>query len=224
MLEVAVANPLMPRMIEITSPQNNQVCPSNSVWLNFTALTNFSQNFTSFSYSIDGQESITTDGSTLMTGLGSGSHTLKIYGNSTHDDYTYNDQLLEVVYFSITYSTVWITFIIVACAFIAVTFLVLLVNRRSLVKRLKSKKTVAFWVGLVCFLGSGAVFVVPSTWQILGDYLFPHYKYGAITIYPAPFLDHRLNRYGFGFGIDGSWHQKRQRHSWGGKKPIKNNA
>ncbi len=198
LLGVAVANPVISPMIGISSPQNNHVYPSNSVWLDFTALYSSGYNFTSFSYSLDGQNPKTTDGHTLLTDLPPGSHTLIIYGNATIGDYKHDDMLVDEVYFSTIYSTPWVMFTLVISAFIGLTMLILFVNRRQAARWLKSKKTFVFWIGLSCFLVSAVAIFVPSAWQVINDYLFPHYSHGALTVMPLPIFMAGLTFMGLG--------------------------
>ncbi len=184
----AVANPITPPMVVVATPQNNHVYPQNSVWLNFTvlpiAIKDF--NFSSFSYSLDGQAAQTTDGATLLTNLPSGSHTLAIYGKAGYGYWKDKDMLLDVLYFSTNYSTAWVGFIVVLLATSVPMSVGLFVNRRAVAGRLRQKKTGSFWVGLACFLFFAVFVFGPSIWQLTNKYLFPLYGHGALAISTVP--------------------------------------
>lgn len=109
-VEVAVANPLTPPIISVNSPQNNKIYSSNDVQVNFRVLPNSGYNFTSFTYVLDGQAPKATDGTTILTGLSSGSHTLTIYGTGTYRTgnrtYEHNDILVAEVYFNSFFNTI----------------------------------------------------------------------------------------------------------------------
>jgi len=100
-VEIAVANPLTPPLIEINSPQNNQIYPLNTVQLNFSVLPDAWFNFTSFTYVFDGQPPVATNGTTILTDLPSGSHTLTIYGRGASSGggtyYEHQDMLVAIV-------------------------------------------------------------------------------------------------------------------------------
>lgn len=91
------ANPISVPSIKVSSPENNKIYPSNQVLLSF-AVRYANDNFSSFSYSLDGQEPVNTNQSCVLTNLSSGSHTLIIYGNSTDNPYWKGHELLYIVY------------------------------------------------------------------------------------------------------------------------------
>jgi hypothetical protein len=175
-------------MVEVASPQNNQVYPQNSVWLNFTALPMAIKdfNFSSFSYSLDGRSLQITDGATLLTNLPSGSHTLAIYGKAGYGYWKDKDMLLDVLYFSTNYSTSWVVFIVVLLATSVPLSIGLFVNRRAVAERLRRKKTGSFWVGLACFLFFALFVFGPAIWQLTNKHLFPEYGHGALQISTVP--------------------------------------
>jgi hypothetical protein len=184
----AAANPIMPSLVEVTSPQNNQVYPQNSVWLNFTVLpfAVIDFNFTSFSYSLDGQTSKPTNGTTFLTDLPAGQHTLAIYGMGGSGYWQGQDMLLDVIYFSVNYSTPWVVFTVVLLATSVPLSVGLFVNRRAVAGRLRRQKTGSFWLGLVCFVFFATFVFGPSTWQLTSKYLFPQYGHGALQISTVP--------------------------------------
>lgn len=173
-VKVAKANPLSPPLIRVYSPQNNKIYSSNEVQLNFTVIPNTGVNLTSFAYSLDGQATKATNGSTILTGLSSGSHALTIYGNFTYPFQDYNSDL-ETIYFSTIYSPSLVTFAIILLAAFAIILVIFFKKRKQLIAALKRKKTASFWVGLACFLFFAILFFVPGVGQFVNDYLFPHY-------------------------------------------------
>jgi hypothetical protein len=175
-----LANPIPPPLIWVNSPQNYKIYSSNEVELNITVIPDTSISLTSFSFSLDGQETQATNGSTTLTNLSYGSHTLEIYGNNT-----YSYSTLAIVYFSTVYSTSWVVFTIVLVATVSIVLLLLLKKRRQIVAALKGKKTAGFWTGLVCFVFFAILFFIPAIWIAASDYLFPHYPNSLSTnIYP----------------------------------------
>jgi len=189
---LASANPISMPLVVVDSPQNNQIYPTTHVQLKFGLSPYAYYNFSSFAYSLDGQPTKATDGNTVLTDLAAGSHTLIIYGNSTHqNDYnsynTHNDMVLAIVYFSIVYSTAWITFGLTLFAAFSVTSLVLFTNRRQLVNRFKAKKTLSFWFGLTCFLFASLLFIA-NGWGMASNYLFPYYPHRLEVILFSPVL------------------------------------
>jgi hypothetical protein len=182
-IEVALANPLPAPMIEVTSPQNNKIYPSNSVQLNFTALPTSGYNFTSFSYNLDGQAQQPTGGNTLLSGLASGSHILKIYGNRTYQNSTrlQNDMLLQIVYFSTDYWTAWVVFTAMFAAVMVLTSFIFYANRVSLARKLRAKKNGRFWIGLILVIFFGGVVLGSSIWHSASDYFFPYYPHGLVV-------------------------------------------
>lgn len=177
-VEVAVANPLTPSLIAVNSPQNNRIYPSNTVQLHFSVLPNTWFNFTSFTYILDNQPPVATNGTTILTNLPAGSHTLTIYGRGTTSSggtyYEHQDMLVAIVYFSTEYSTTWITFTIITLAAVTIIPLLLFLKRRQIAAKLKDKKNGAFWLG-TALLVFGALVFVPFTWQAANDYLFPYW-------------------------------------------------
>jgi hypothetical protein len=171
--------------IYVNSPQTGKTYFSNDIQLNFTIVPNMGSNFTSFSYSIDGQANQTTDGNAILTALAPGTHTLQIHGNGTYlvgntiHDFRY---ALEAVYFGVFFSTesVMLT-IIIGTAFLIVG-LILLKKRRQLVRALKGKKTAGFWIGMVLFSFAMCFFVL-ALWPIAYDYLFWYYSRDYSTTY-----------------------------------------
>jgi hypothetical protein len=180
----ADANPLLPAVIRIESPSNNQIYPSGEVWLNFTRLPD-SDYVTSITYSLDDQAEITTNESNLLSGLSAGSHSLTLYAkmSAERDDYGY---LITKIYFSINYSSSWVTFAAVLSAVFAVSMLMLFVTRRQLITALKRKKIARFWVGLSVLLW-GSLFFSLVVGGALYDYLFPVYHggFGLNLVYPS---------------------------------------
>jgi hypothetical protein len=201
-VKVAFANPIESPLIQVNSPQNNKIYSSNDIQLDFTALPNTGYNFTSFAYSLDGQAAKATNGSTILTNLSYGSHTLIIYGTGTYkignNTFEHNDTVVAMVYFDALFSTSWVVFTIILIAVIAIGLLIFFNKRRQLITRLKGKKTVSFWFGLLCFLFSATLFFVPSVWQMADDYLFPHYPQG-ISVFPGYGIIFGLVFMGIGF-------------------------
>jgi hypothetical protein len=188
---LALANPLLPPLIRVDSPQNNKIYPSNDVLLKFTIIPNTGITLTSLTYSVDGQESKATNGSTILTDLPSGSHKLTIYGTGfysySNSNQTYPYYSVDVIYFSIVYSTVWVTFTITVTVVVSVILLTVFLLRRRLVTALTAKKTSKFWLGLASFLFAVFVFFIPMIWLIANNYLFPHYPIGmSINATPIP--------------------------------------
>jgi hypothetical protein len=180
-IDLAAANPIPAPLIRVDSPQNLQIYSSNNVFLNFTIIPNTGMNLSSFIYSIDEQAAKATDGNTILSGLPSGSHVLKIYGTSvlSHGNYAplYNSTL-AIVYFSTFYSTSWIVVTAILTVALAVSSVIVFKKRRKMVGALRGKKTFSFWLGLVCFLFFLTLVFIPSAWQMANDYLFPYYPRG----------------------------------------------
>ncbi|MCW3999989.1 MAG: hypothetical protein NWE93_07105 [Candidatus Bathyarchaeota archaeon] len=174
----ATANPIAPPMLTVDSPQDNQIYPS-SVMLSFAPTSHSGYNFTSFSYSLDGQPPKPTDGHTLLSDLACGSHTIEIYGNGTSDwsSEPKVNMLLGIVYFSVGYSTQWLVFLLVLVVVFVPLLLGCFINRRQLSARFHRKKTSAFWLGSAVLFFSAVIFA-PSAWQLASNYLFPHYPRG----------------------------------------------
>jgi hypothetical protein len=181
------ANPISMPYVLVNSPQNNQIYPSNTIQLTFTQSTYYDFiNFSSYSYSLDGQPAINTDGNTVLTNLAPGSHILTIYGNSTtqYSPSQINDRVLEKVYFSVAYSTMSVTFVSILSLILVPFLLALFLNRHRLVGRFKAKKTGGFWAGAVCLIVALIAFV-PSAWCFADVYLFPNFHRGMIIL---PFM------------------------------------
>src|SRR4030043_327739 len=81
---LASANPISMPLVVVDSPQNNQIYATTQVQLKFALSPYAYYNFSSFAYSLDGQPTKATDGTTVLTNLAAGSHTLTIYGNGTY--------------------------------------------------------------------------------------------------------------------------------------------
>jgi hypothetical protein len=189
---LASANPILMPLVVVDSPQNNQIYATTQVQLKFALSPYAYYNFSSFAYSLDGQPTKATDGNTVLTNLAAGSHTLTIYGNGTYQsDYnaytTHNDLVLAIVYFSVVYSTAWVTFGLILFAAFSVTSLVLFTNRRQLASRFKAKKTLSFWFGLTCFLFA-SLFFIANGWGMASNYLFPYYPHRLEVILFSPVL------------------------------------
>ncbi len=185
---VSTANPLRPHEINVVSPKNSYIYSTGDVWLQFTPITtSWNSSYSSYSYVLDGNDLQVTDGNTLMTNLPAGSHQLTIYGNRTSGDYANQGAQLEVIYFSVSYSSNWVTFILSFSVVVAVVSLVLFVNRRPVVARLRAKKNGFFWLGLTLII-LAALFAVPMGWNMLSNYLFPYDTRGAAEIYLGPFV------------------------------------
>ncbi len=180
LVNLAEANPSVPPLIVVNSPQNNKIYYSTEVQLNFKQIPDTDIIFTSFDYSLDGKARVATNGSTVLTGLSYGSHTLTIYDNGTYygaRNQTYiNEFTLEVISFNIVFSTSWVVLSIVLVALICLAILV----RKRLVRAFKGKKTSGFWFGLVWFLFFTALTSFPISWFI-NNYLSPHYPPDAFA-------------------------------------------
>jgi hypothetical protein len=74
----------------------------------------------------------------------------------TSNSYVQNDMLLQIVYFSTEYSTAWIVFNAVLVAVAVLSSFILYANRVSLNGKLRAKKTVGFWIGLLLVIFFGA--------------------------------------------------------------------
>ena len=135
-------------------------------------------NFTSFSYSLDGQANQTTNGNTTLTGLSLGSHTLLIYGNGT---FQFGDSAqefrypLQTIYFSIFFSTEGVILTLIAGSAFLIIGLALLRKRRQLARALKGKKTAGFWTGLASFF-LATLFFAPSLWEMSYEYYFWYFS------------------------------------------------
>jgi len=182
----ASANPINPPLIQVNSPQNNKIYTTNEVQLTFAAVPNNWVNFTSATYSLDGQPPKPVNGSITLTSLTSGSHTLTVYGKGTYSSYGGQvhdyDSVEAVIYFSVHYSTSWVTFAGATAAVISIVSLIIIWKHRPIAAALKGKKTARFWVGLAGFLFFTCVFFVPGVWLMASDYLYPHYSRGIPSV------------------------------------------
>jgi hypothetical protein len=199
MLVVGVSADCSPPIIIVDSPQNNHVYSSNdAIALNFSLQPNSGYIFTSYSYNIDGQPLQTTNSTSVISGLSTGSHTLRIYGNgSWHGAFGDERILLEIVYFSVGYSTAIVNFTVDLAAFLAFVFLALFVGRKRLIARLKQKKQLSFWFGLM-ILTFGAILFFPSAWWFLKLYIFPFNFHGLVAI---PFIPMVYGAFILTFGL-----------------------
>jgi hypothetical protein len=206
----AYANPLPPTRVTVHSPKNDALYPSSTIQLSFTPIPGPDMNFTSFTYVLDDQTPVATNGTSTLTGLKPGMHTLKIYCSYEihHSDnsysflnktYTYKDEVANVVYFSTQYSTAWITFDVMVICIGTIVPLSLFFNRRQIVVRLRGRKTGAFWFGALLF-GLGSLASVSLVWKIASDILFPYWPRGLSN---SPFLAYFVYRGVLGFC--GSW-------------------
>jgi hypothetical protein len=143
------ANPISPPLITLASPVNNHVYFSNQVQLNFTTAPYSYVNFIEFTYRLDNQPWQATNGTTLLEGLAAGSHTLTIHGKGNYTSYSGTsdaayDSTLAVVYFSVDFSTAWMTLTLSASAAIGATVLILFKTRTRLVAAIKHEKNPRF--------------------------------------------------------------------------------
>jgi magnesium-transporting ATPase (P-type) len=128
-----------------------------------------------------------TNGDNLLTGLSAGSHKLTIYGKSSSGYFANQNVELEIVYFSINYSSAWVTFALSISVLVAVLSLGLFVNRRRFMAGLRGKKNGFFWIGLVVTILTSLIFV-PFAWKMLIFYLFPYDTRGSIDLAFFPVL------------------------------------
>jgi hypothetical protein len=171
-----------PPIITVTSPQNNRVYPSNIVIpLNFSLIPSLGYNFSSYSYSIDGQLEQSIGDFNHLRGLSDGSHTVTIYGNgSWHGEFGNERIQLEIVYFSVGYSTAIVNFSVGLGIFLAFVSGVFFFGRRNIVARIKGKKYSSFWFGLMG-LTVGVIIFSPALWWYLQLYLFPVNFHGMVV-------------------------------------------
>jgi hypothetical protein len=186
-IDLISANPLPMPLVNIHSPQNNQIFQSDSVQLSFTPVA---ENCTSFSYALDDQPSLTTDGNTLLTNLSWGSHKLTIYANQTFRAMGFVEEgknmVASIVYFSVVYSNALLMVLAIVLPTIIIISLLLLFMRRKIAARLRHQKGLVFWFGTFMFGSSTFVFLLYS-WFVVSDYLFPYWPKG-ITIVPPYWL------------------------------------
>ena len=190
-VKVASADPLPDWIVTINSPQNNKIYPSNSVTLSFNPLQDSpAVNFVSFSYVLDGQAALVTKGSTVLSSLSAGSHTLTLYGTYSYqgENQTYTN-VVAVVYFSTIYSTAWLVF---AASVLAVTLAIglpLLIWRRQIISGFKRQKKQRFWVGFAILFLATLMFV-PSILFFANAYLYPYYSFELmIDLFSDSFVD-----------------------------------
>jgi hypothetical protein len=183
---VAQANPLPSPMVIVHSPKNNEIYPSRTVQLNFTPIYVDDKNFTSFTYVLDGQSPVATNGTATLSNLSPGQHTLTIYCSYNYFSrtfeflnrtYEYKDEVANVVYFTTEYSVPWITFTIIAVATVTIIPSLLFLKRRQITTRLKGKKTGVFWLGTFLFI-LGSLAFIPFAWKVIADSLFPYWPKG----------------------------------------------
>jgi hypothetical protein len=141
-VSLARANPLMPPLVRVDSPQNNKIYPSNDVPLIFIVIPSNTIILTSFTYSIDGQEPKATNGSTALTNLAAESHKLTIYGKGFYaysSNQTY-ESVADVVYFSTGYSSAVVTVIAILAAATSLISLTVFALRRRLPRLLRGRR------------------------------------------------------------------------------------
>jgi hypothetical protein len=201
-VELAESNPLPSPLINVDSPKNNQIYPTNTIQLAFTKDLYAYYNFSG--YSIDGPPEKATDGNTVMANLAAGSHNLTIYGNTTYlndsSNSSFNNMMLAKVYFSTVYSTAWVTFALILVVSISVVSLVLFTNRRKLARRFKAEKTDIFWVGLPCFFLASGLFIL-SVWLMASGYLYPYYYSRFGFDWTFPILGSTIGLISMGLGV-----------------------
>jgi hypothetical protein len=186
-LEVSLANPLRAHEIDVNSPQNDYVYGVGDVPLRFTTIAHVSSYYSSFSYSLDGQELQVSNGDTTMHNLSVGSHRLAIYGKISSGYSAGTNALLTEVYFSVYFPSNWLSFILALSFFVVVFPLLAFVNRRRLLARLRGKKNALFWFGLLTII-LAAMFVIPFGYKMLNFYLFPYDTRGSADMLPTPFV------------------------------------
>jgi hypothetical protein len=187
---LALSSATQPRSdwIEVTSPQNNYVYPSGDVWLNFTSQNSIDVNYSSYSINLDGQmQNIAGNQTFHILNLSAGSHKLEIYGNISTGYFANQTELLSIVYFSVNYSSNWVTFIMALSIVVVVLSVLLFVKRRQITMRLKGKKNGLFWLGLTLVILASFI-VVPLGYSMLNCYLFPFYDYLLVRVLSDPFV------------------------------------
>jgi hypothetical protein len=186
-VSIVAANPVVGPDIWVDSPKNKVSYNSGTVQLVFYPEPYTHLNYTSFSYSIDGQSSKEIDMNTCMTpqyrgqmpitvgnipleGLSWGSHTVVVSGvdtsGKTHSSWT--------VHFDVLFNT---ALILPAAFLIAIISLLLWGSYKKRV--FEGKKTGTFWFGLVWFLFF-AITCLAIVWQIMVDYVYAGYGEGVI--------------------------------------------
>jgi hypothetical protein len=178
---LVLANPLAMPVVNVQSPVNNQNYLTNNVELKATAYaTPSSINFTINYYILDNQQSVPTNGTTVLRDLSPGSHTIKLYGTrSVFDEYINstnysNDELVSIVYFSVIYSTQWIIFTVILALVSGITSLVLFRKRKQIKAAIERPKRDVFFAGSVLLFFS-CISTVYFAWQTANNYLFPYW-------------------------------------------------
>lgn len=85
---------VLPLIVSISSPQNNQEYGVSSVPLTF-ALNRYAE---SLSYSLDGAENVSISGNTTLNGLANGEHTIVVYATDNQG----KTGISQTIYFTIT--------------------------------------------------------------------------------------------------------------------------
>ncbi len=165
----AEANPLIPPLVKVGSPQNFKIYESTDVPLNFTPIANTGITLTSFAYSLDGQEKVEINGSIVLSGLSWGSHSVAIYGNGSYIDnsasYIFT---LGKIHFSVVYSTEWLVVATVFAVVIGFSLFMVFKTRKRLANVLRGKKTAVFWFGLgFLFVAAFFFFRTSIMWQAI---------------------------------------------------------
>ena len=177
---IVTANPLPMSFVNVQSPRNNQIYPSSTIQLIFTPTA---ENCTSFSYVLDDQPPVTTNGHTTLTNLAWGSHELTIYTNRTLAAMGFvqeeKNMVASVVYFSVVYSPALVTIVAITLPATIIVSLSLFSRRRQIVARLKGEKSGVFWFGTLLFVPAFLIFIVFSS-MVANDYLFPYWPKGLI--------------------------------------------
>ncbi len=188
-VDAASANPQPTPLIDVYAPVNNHIYPSGSIVLNFSVSPVSYVNFTEFTYCLDGEPWTATNGTTLLTGLASGSHTLTIRGVGVYDywgagEQTY-DSTVAIIYFSVSFSTAWMVVGASVAAALCITAFVLFKTRTKIAAALRRQKRQRFWVGVAGLIVGGLVFVYAAV-KLASDYLYPYYPHNvsAIELFP----------------------------------------
>jgi hypothetical protein len=191
--EFVLANPVAMPVVNVQSPINNQNYPTNDVELKAMAYAiSSSINFSLTYYILDDQQAVSTNGTTILSGLSAGSHTLKLYGiRSVFDVYTNSTKSIEelgsVVYFSVVYPTQWVILTVILVLVLAITSLVLFKKRGQIKAALERPKRDVFYFGAVLLFFS-SIFIILFGWQISDFYLFPYWPLGMVFVPILPFI------------------------------------
>jgi hypothetical protein len=191
---LTAANPIEAPMVKVESPINNHVYPTSDVEFKISPL--YWYTYSEYYFVLDDQTPMPLNGTVTLTGLSAGSHIVKIYGNGTltinsptnNQTSQHNSDLLSVVYFSVFFSTAWVTFgAVILVAFTVVTFTVYK-KRLQIKTALRGEKNAFFSIGLVMFVLSSLSFVFFAL-IVLENYLFPHWPQKFFTPnYNIPFV------------------------------------